>query len=222
MEPTLNKLAETLSPFQKIELFHHEKLGQQLWVDHNLVACESDQPIAEAMLRPMATAPNLKQIMIASSGHGNLVGQLLKTKADINQFTSLSSIKWIELDIEVIRLCQQYPTELNSDLYRQPLLQIIVGDAHSVIKHSDRLDGIIWDIPLPSTVSENTDHINAFFKMLRKHLMPGGWLSISSHSDENIFAALKNEFSLVNVETIKRESTQQKTLIHTAKKASEY
>ena len=71
MEDSLTKLVETRSPFQKVALFNHQQLGQQLWLDDEVAACESDQSIAEAILQPLAQEPNLKHLIIASSGHGN-------------------------------------------------------------------------------------------------------------------------------------------------------
>ena len=105
------QLASYKSEFQRIDIFDSEEFGKILTLDGYLMVTEKDEYIYHEMIThiPMATNPEIKNILVVGGGDGGTVRELTRYK-------SIQKIDMVEIDEMVVRLCKEHITSIACSL----------------------------------------------------------------------------------------------------------
>lgn len=97
------QLVHEVSQFQEVDIFYSEEFGKILVLDGYLMLTEKDEYIYHEMIThiPMATNPNIKNVLVIGAGDGGTVRELTRYK-------SIKHIDMVEIDEAVVRLCKKY------------------------------------------------------------------------------------------------------------------
>lgn len=97
------QLVHEVSPFQEIDIFDSVEFGRILVLDGYLMLTEKDEYIYHEMIThiPMATNPNIKNVLVIGAGDGGTVRELTR-------YSTIERIDMVEIDEAVVRLCKEY------------------------------------------------------------------------------------------------------------------
>ena len=170
-------LVDTQSDYQRIQIVHHPVYGNQLGLDGDLQISESDKAYNTAMVAPLLTLENPKHIAILGGGDGGVLAEAVSALGDNK---SLSSIKMIDIDGEVVRLSQRYLTELNNNVFQHPKTDVLVGDALDFIEQSENLDGVIYDLTMDPIRDDQSQqaYVDYILEKIAESLKVGGVISM--------------------------------------------
>lgn len=99
------------SEYQTIDIFDSYEFGKVLALDGQLMLTEKDEFIYHEMIVhiPMATNPDIKNVLVIGGGDGGTVRELTR-------YSNIESIDMVEIDEKVVRLSQQYFPSVASQL----------------------------------------------------------------------------------------------------------
>ena len=91
------------SKFQRIDVLDTEEFGKVLVLDGYLMLTEKDEFIYHEMIThvPMAVHPGVKKVLVIGAGDGGAIRELTR-------YGSIEHIDLVEIDEEVIRVCEEY------------------------------------------------------------------------------------------------------------------
>ena len=121
-----------------------------------------------------------KRILLIGGGISSSLAQILK-------HPTVSRVDYVELDSTLIAMGRQIlPPEATRAL-DDPRVHIIYNDGRKHIKTTEsRYDVVIVNLPDPMTAQLNRFYTVEFFQEVRRITLPGGLLSLSLTSSENI------------------------------------
>ena len=102
------QLASVQSDFQRIDIFESVEFGRIMTLDGLLMLTEKDEYIYHEMIThiPMATNPNIRNILVIGAGDGGTVRELVR-------YPSIEHIDVAEIDEMVVELSKKYlPADL--------------------------------------------------------------------------------------------------------------
>ena len=181
-------LAEVQSPFQKIQMLETELWGKMLVIDGKIQACDFDEFVYHEMIAhlPMLTHPNPKKVMVVGGGDGGTLREALR-------HPSVKSATLVEIDEEVIRLCQQYMPGLSRCITEDSRVQLVTRDAAVYIEGARDYDVILVDSSDPEGPSESLFD-PAFYNSLKTALKPDGIVCLQAGSPFFFQAQLRKAF----------------------------
>lgn len=99
------------SEFQNIDFFESKEFGRFFTLDGLMMVTEKDEFIYHDMIVhvPMATNPNIKNVLVIGGGDGGTVRELTR-------YPSVEKIDMVEIDEMVVRLSQKYIPQTASQL----------------------------------------------------------------------------------------------------------
>lgn len=171
-------VAERHSAFQRVQIFHHPNYGHQLVIDGDLQISESDTAYNTAMVAPLLTLSQCRDIAILGGGDGGVLQEALNSLAPPQG--ELQKATMIEIDPTVIDLCRRYMPSLNSDCFTHPCAEVQVGDAFAFIEQARNLDGVIYDLTMDPVREDQQrgDFIEEILGNIAQGLRPGGIVSM--------------------------------------------
>lgn len=91
------------SRFQRIDVLDTVEFGKVLVLDGYLMLTEKDEFIYHEMIThvPMAVHPDVKKVLVIGAGDGGAIRELTR-------YGSIEYIDLVEIDEEVIRVCEEY------------------------------------------------------------------------------------------------------------------
>ena len=91
------------SDFQRIEIFSTPEFGDVLVLDDRIMLTTKDEFIYHEMIThvPMATNPNIKNVLVIGAGDGGTVKELTRYK-------TIEQIDMVEIDRMVVDACKEY------------------------------------------------------------------------------------------------------------------
>ena len=186
--PIKSILAEVQSPFQKIQMLETERWGKMLVIDGKIQACDFDEFVYHEMIAhlPMICHPSPKRVMVIGGGDGGTVREALR-------HPSLKVATLVEIDEEVIRLCQQYMPNLSRCIEEDPRVGLVTNDAAVYIEGARDYDVILVDSSDPEGPSESL-FSPAFYGSLKKALKPDGIVALQAGSPFFFEAQLRKAF----------------------------
>ncbi len=142
-------LASHRSDFQQIDILETEAFGKMLVIDGKVQACELDEFVYHEMLTHPAllSHPSPKKVLVAGGGDGGTVRECLL-------HPEVQEITLIEIDPQVIELCQRHIPRLASSLNQNPRVKVNAADAAEAIRAARGLDVILVDSSDPVGPSE--------------------------------------------------------------------
>lgn len=89
--------------FQRIDVLESKEFGRILTLDGLMMVTEKDEFIYHDMIVhvPMATNPNIKNILVIGAGDGGTIRELTK-------YSSIEKIDMVEIDERVVAVCKEY------------------------------------------------------------------------------------------------------------------
>lgn len=91
------------SPFQRIDIMDAKEFGRFLTLDGYMMLTEKDEFIYHEMIIhvPMATNPNIKNVLVIGAGDGGSVRELTR-------YSTIEHIDMVEIDEMVVKACREY------------------------------------------------------------------------------------------------------------------
>ena len=144
------QLVHEVSPFQEIDIFDSVEFGRILVLDGYLMLTEKDEYIYHEMIThiPMATNPNIKNVLVIGAGDGGTVRELTR-------YSTIEHIDMVEIDEAVVRLCKEYIPQTACKL-EDKRVTIYYQDGLKFVRDADpnEYDLIIVDSTDPFGVGE--------------------------------------------------------------------
>lgn len=134
------QLYSTKSPYQRIDVFASQEFGRFLTLDGLMMVTEKDEFIYHDMIVHIPLAVNLaiKKVLVIGAGDGGTVRELCR-------YPDIEVIDMVEIDSEVVRVCQKY-LPLTASKLTDPRVNIFYEDGLKFVrKHKNEYDLIIVD-----------------------------------------------------------------------------
>ncbi|AQQ52007.1 polyamine aminopropyltransferase [Planococcus lenghuensis] len=152
----------------------------RLYLDGQLQFAESDEHrYHEALVHvPMSLAEQRSNILLLGGGDGIAVRELLK-------YPEIQTIDVVDLDPEMTRLATEHAEllRINQGSLLHDKVTVHNADAYQfLLQNQNWYDVIIADLPDPNNEALNKLYTDGFYKLIRNHLNPGGFVSIQSTS----------------------------------------
>ncbi len=165
------------SKYQTIEILENGCFGRCLVLDGKTQSAQADEFIYhQSLVQPiMAAHPNPEKVFIAGGGEGATAREVLK-------HNTVKRAVMVDLDQEVVEVCQKYLPEYHQGAFEDPRLDLKFDDASAFLRNTDeRFDVIVLDLsdPMdggPAYLLYTLD----FYAMVRDRLAPGGLMVTQS------------------------------------------
>ncbi|WPB82936.1 polyamine aminopropyltransferase [Sediminicoccus rosea] len=145
------ELARVKSEFQDIMLFESTSHGRVMVLDGVIQITERDEFVYQEMLThvPLLAHGAAKRVLIIGAGDGGVLRRVL-------QHRNVEKCVMVEIDGEVIRLCQEHMPDVAGDAWTNPRGQVIVGDGIDYVRQAEAgsFDVVIVDSTDPIGVGE--------------------------------------------------------------------
>jgi spermidine synthase len=145
------ELARVKSDFQDIMLFESFSHGRVMVLDGVIQITERDEFVYQEMLThvPLLAHGAAKRVLIIGAGDGGVLRRVL-------QHQNVEKCVMVEIDGEVIRLCQEHMADVAGDAWTNPRGQVIVGDGIDYVRQAEAgsFDVVIVDSTDPIGVGE--------------------------------------------------------------------
>jgi spermidine synthase len=145
------ELARVKSDFQDIMLFESTSHGRVMVLDGVIQITERDEFVYQEMLThvPLLAHGAAKRVLIIGAGDGGVLRRVL-------QHRNVEKCVMVEIDGEVIRLCQEHMADVAGDAWTNPRGQVIVGDGIDYVRQAEAgsFDVVIVDSTDPIGVGE--------------------------------------------------------------------
>lgn len=128
------------SEFQRIDVFDSLEFGRVLMLDGYIMLTELDEFIYHEMMVhvPMCVHPEPRNVLVIGGGDGGTVRELTR-------YDSVEQIDLVEIDEEVVRVCEEYLPQTAGEL-NDPRVNKIFEDGLKYIRHhEDEYDVILVD-----------------------------------------------------------------------------
>lgn len=133
----------------------------------------------EALVHPgLAAVPNPQNVLVLGGGDGLAVREILR-------YPSVESITLVDLDEEMTKLFRDHSLlrKLNSDSFRSHKVRVVNADAFPWLEQNGgQYDFIVIDFPDPTNYALGKLYTTAFYRLVKRHLAPHGYLAVQSTS----------------------------------------
>lgn len=119
------------SDFQTIDVFKNDLFGNYLVIDDIMMITEKDEFIYHEMIThvPMASNPNIKNVLVIGAGDGGTVRELCK-------YPTIESITMVEIDEEVVNASLAYFPSTSSALKTDSRVKLLFEDGIKFAKNA--------------------------------------------------------------------------------------
>lgn len=164
------ELARVRSAFQDILIFESESHGRVMMLDGVVQITERDEFVYQEMLThvPLLAHGAARRVLIIGAGDGGVLRHVLMHR-------NVERAVMVEIDGEVIRLCQEHLPAIGGDAWRDPRAEVIVGDGIDYVRRGTQasFDVIIVDSTDPIGVGEVL-FTDTFYASAERLLADGG------------------------------------------------
>lgn len=157
----------------------HQKIVMTQWKDYYWLYINGQQQFStydeekyhEPLVHPaMKLSADRSNILILGGGDGLALREILKYK-------DVESVTMVDLDRDMTGLARKHPVlmEINQGSMQDERLKVINRDAGAFLKEDVHFYGvIIIDLPDPDSVDLMHLYSESFYRLVKKHLRPGG------------------------------------------------
>ena len=168
----LNKIVYTgETPYQSVIIQDTACFGRSLVLDEKTQSTTLDEFIYhEALVLPtLISHPNPNNVFVAGGGEGATIREVLSHQ-------SVQQVVMVDIDQEVVDLCQYYMPGFSQGAFEDPRLVLHHTDALGFLEQStDLFDLAIIDVPDPLEGGPAyLLYTQEFYKLLRQHLNTDG------------------------------------------------
>ncbi len=176
--PGARPLLSRRTPYQQVTIAEHPRYGHQLYIDDDLQISSVDRAYGAAMVAPLMAADPLEQVMILGGGDGGVLAELLRLADEAD--APLERAVMVDIDAEVVDLCQHYLPGICGDAFEDPRSELIIGDALAELEQASELDAIVYDLtfePFRAALSRES-FVGETIDAMAGSLRPGGVISM--------------------------------------------
>lgn len=175
-------LAHVQSPYQQITIQRHPIFGNQLIIDGDLQISEADSAYGSAMVAPLLRLDSIRRVVILGGGDAGVLYELLQRADENPVFEDDFSVAMVDIDGEVMRLCEEHLPRLCGDAMEDPRAEVIAGDAFAYIAEEAGLDAVIYDLTMDPVREgqSRVDFIHDILEKVTRSLRPGGVFSMQA------------------------------------------
>jgi len=138
-------LYEGQTKYQHVHIFVNHVFGKMLFLDEKIQSAQIDEFIFHECLvhPPLLLHPSCSKVLILGGGEGATLREVLR-------HPSVKKVTMIDIDRELVDLCQQYLPEWSQGAFADPRVRLLFRDArHFVESTKERFDVIISDLTEP-------------------------------------------------------------------------
>ena len=159
------------SPYQRIVVTRWRG-DVRLYLNNNLQFSSRDEyRYHESLVHPVLSGhPHPRRVLVLGGGDGLAVREVLKNPA-------VREVTLVDLDPAMTDLFRRHPllTRLNQGSLDRPGVTVVNADAFKWLEdHPDVFDVAIIDFPDPSNYAVGKLYTTVFYRLLERHLAPGG------------------------------------------------
>ncbi|WP_320663606.1 polyamine aminopropyltransferase [Prochlorococcus sp. MIT 1223] len=173
------------SAVQKITIVETERYGNGLLLDDCWMTTEKqEKDYHECLVHPaMCGAESLERILIIGGGDGGSARECLR-------HTEVKHLDLIEIDQEVINLCQEYLPKIGGTAWSDPRLNLKIRDGIQWVENTkdNSYDVIIVDGSDPKGPAQSLFN-RSFFENCKRILKKGGVFAAQTESPEAFYDA---------------------------------
>jgi spermidine synthase len=155
--------------FQYVECFHNTYFGKVLFLDKKIQSAQIDEYIYhESLVHPgLFTHNSPKRVLILGGGEGATLREILKHQ-------SVARVTMVDIDRELVELCQRYLPEWSEGAFSNPKTDLIHTDASRYVEETqEKFDVVVSDLtePLeegPSLYLFTQEFFKKIFEILEK------------------------------------------------------
>lgn len=167
------------SPYQRIVVTRWRD-DIRLFLNQNLQFSSRDEyRYHEALVHPgLGALPGARRILVLGGGDGFAVREILR-------YPQIQSVTLVDLDPAMTRLFSTAPllTQLNGNALNDPRVTVVNADAALWLEDAPEVfDFIVVDFPDPSNFALGKLYSTGFYRLLARHLAPGGRIVVQATS----------------------------------------
>jgi len=152
----------------------------RLWLNGHLQFSARDEyRYHEALVHPgLAALPAAERVLVLGGGDGLAVREILR-------YPGVRTVTLVDLDPEMTRLFSTHPTlvALNRGALQSPRVTVVNADAFVWLdENRGTYDFVVVDFPDPNNYGVGKLYTTAFYRLLARHLAPGGLIAVQSTS----------------------------------------
>jgi len=165
--------------FQYVDCFHNKHFGKVLFLDKKIQSAQIDEYIYhESLVHPgLFTHNSPKRALILGGGEGATLREILKHQ-------SVARVTMVDIDRELVELCQKYLPEWSEDAFSNPKTDLIHADARRYVEETlEKFDVVISDLTEPLEEGPSLYlFTQEFFKKIFEILEEDGLLALQAGS----------------------------------------
>jgi spermidine synthase len=194
----LQVLDSRWSPYGNVTVGQREE--QLTFFANGMPICNAPVPdialVEEMVHYPLLFIPSPRRILIIGGGFGGVISEVLKHPVD--------EVDYTEIDPLIIHLIKENLTPLTRPEIENPRLHIHNLDGRLFIKTaSKKFDGIILNLPHPSTLELNRYYTVEFFSEIFESLNRNGVLSLSIPGSETYLSPEVRDLNLCLISSLR-------------------
>jgi spermidine synthase len=178
MHAIVRTLVEAQTKFQHVEIIETASYGKALILDGRIQSSQADEFVYhEALVQPgllISSAPPSSALVIGG-GEGATVREILR-------YPSIRRVVMVDIDAEVVDLCQRYLPEMHQGAFTDPRTEFRAEDARGYLERTaERFDLIVIDLVEP--LEEGPACLlftREFYTLVRERLTPGGAMTMQA------------------------------------------
>ncbi|MBI4201074.1 MAG: polyamine aminopropyltransferase [Chloroflexi bacterium] len=163
--------------YQRVEIIETAPFGRCLILDGRTQSSEADEFVYhEALVHPgLTTVANPRSVFIAGGGEGATLREVLSHQ-------TVERVVMVDLDQEVVKLCQEYLPNHHQGSFQDPRLTLLHEDAAAYLERNpERYDFLVLDIPDPLEGGPAyLLYTREFYSLVRQRLSEGGLLVVQA------------------------------------------
>ena len=178
MHAIVRTLVEAQTKFQHVEIIETASYGKALILDGRIQSSQADEFVYhEALVQPglliSSAAPS--SALVIGGGEGATVREILR-------HPSIRRVVMVDIDAEVVDLCQRYLPEMHQGAFTDPRTEFRAEDARGYLERTaERFDLIVIDLVEP--LEEGPACLlftREFYTLVRERLTPGGAMTMQA------------------------------------------
>lgn len=163
--------------YQNVEIIETVFFGRCLILDGKIQSSEYDEHIYhESLIHPaMIMHPEPQEVVVLGGGEGGALREILK-------HPSVTELLMVDIDREVVSLCEKYLPEWNGGAYKDPRAELLFMDARKYMENNHkRWDVIVIDItePLDDSLAYML-FTREFYQLLTQRLKKNGIIALQA------------------------------------------
>lgn len=175
---------EGKTKYQFARFFYNKTLGKVLFLDEKIQSAQVDEYIYhESLVHPvLITHPSPQRVLVIGGGEGATIREVLR-------YECVQKITMVDIDNELVELCQKYLPEWSEGAFSDPRVELIFEDADRFVGSTgEKFDVIISDLTEP--VKEGPSvflFTKEFFKKIFHALKADGLFVLQAGSTDSFY-----------------------------------